>query len=81
MNTNEREPLLSDDVVRYKNNAFYVRDFYEDLIASGKLRVVENVEAIPCADDLWARCGGCGTEYFGAEFNPYCPGCGNKIKR
>lgn len=46
-----------------------------------ELRVVEEVEVIRCHDDPWWGCMGCGTEYVNADFNPFCPGCGNPIKR
>jgi hypothetical protein len=90
----ERKPLLSDDVMdqiglnvcdddgaSVTGNA--VRDYYENLITTGKLRVVEDVEHL--AKDAGYKCSGCGWsalwEFRGLcdEVN-YCPGCGNKIK-
>lgn len=59
-------------------------DRYEDLITTGKLRVVEEVGApLEQVDmDEWWTCSGC-KESFLSYHNPpnYCPGCGNKIKR
>lgn len=54
------------------------REFYENLITSGKLRVVEEVE--------WDRkkpgCAKCGHPWSVLlTISTYCPGCGNPIKR
>lgn len=53
------------------------REFYENLITSGKLRVVEEVE--------WDRkkpgCAKCGHPWSVLlTISTYCPGCGNPIK-
>ena len=55
-----------------------IRDFYENLITTGKLRVVEEVEVIGHGFSL-GHCNGCGKQTLKAH--TYCPGCGNKIKR
>ncbi len=59
-----------------------VRDYYEDLITTGKLRVVEEVEYL--SDGGCSNCGN--TIYSDAGIERpnagwFCPGCGNKIKR
>ena len=64
-----------------------VRDFYESLITTGKLRVVEEVKSYheilfgcPSCKSVWdkqprwSQNGKIRTMH-------YCPGCGNKIKR
>lgn len=63
-----------------------VRDAYEDLITSSKLRVVEEVEFLPSLSGRIHTCSSC--EWWFAwqgkeDVHPmkYCPGCGNKIKR
>jgi hypothetical protein len=62
-----------------------VRSFYEDLITTGKLRVVEEVTL-----NHYHECSGCGyNNGFNDEFsgmmednlNTCCAGCGNPIKR
>jgi len=58
-----------------------VRDFYENLIHEGRLRVVvevdvDNVSTYP--GDF--RCSACDGWTRSVLLN-YCPGCGNKIKR
>lgn len=89
---NKREPLLSEEMARniMKNCAYNpgtmnpvteTAAFYEDLIDSGKLRVVEEVR-----EDGMGLCAGCGTDIYIVEaragYQPaYCPGCGNRIKR
>ena len=61
-----------------------VRDHYESLITSGKLRVVDEIDYIPA--DTWAcyctcaRCGYACSDTGDQEPYPFCPGCGNKIK-
>lgn len=88
----EKKPILSDDVVRFKNSPFHVRDFYEDLITSGKLRVVDDVMNCNSAVHYFT-CSGCGSTIRDPYYSypphhsehggliAYCPGCGNKIKR
>ena len=84
--SNKRPPLLSDhDLMEMmfftedgKRPSEKIREFYEDLITDGTLRVVEEVEPIrlhPC--DFW-RCPSCHTQ---VDFDAYCKMCGNKIKR
>ena len=59
-----------------------IREFYESLIAAGKLRVVEEVEAQygDYGGIMGWSCTNCSApcqpDYWG-----YCPGCGNPIKR
>jgi hypothetical protein len=79
--SNERKPLLSDDVmaeiglnVRDDDGASVtgnaVRDFYEQLITDGKLRVVEDAgdgKYCKVCDDKMDRS------------KPFCSGCGNPI--
>lgn len=68
-------------MVRYLS-ASDVRDFYENLITTGKLRVVEEVEldeggyCLRCGYDAMDR-----SDNLCPEFPPFCHGCGNKIKR
>ena len=54
----------------------------ESLITTGKLRVVEEVELV---DGICPSCGydaGMPRDVNGQDMTPpYCPGCGNKIKR
>lgn len=53
-----------------------VRDFYENLITKGELRVVKTTRNGACND--WA-CDHCDRRIGGEpEFN-YCPGCGAEI--
>lgn len=58
------------------------REFYENLIASGKLRVVEEVrgETNGTHEGKWLHCSGC-NEVWSTNAYAYCPGCGNPIKR
>lgn len=88
----KREPLLSDERARniMKNCAYNpgtmnpvaeTAAFYESLIDSGKLRVVEEVR-----EDGMGLCAGCGTDIYIVEelagYQPeFCPGCGAKIIR
>lgn len=83
----ERKPLLSDaDIRRYGYDEMDVREIYETLITTGRLRVVKEVKR----SDFWS----CSTGWFThddcafpdgymAEQNlslaSYCPGCGAKI--
>ena len=66
-------------------SATLVRAFYEDLIDSGKLRVVVEVEFVDNDYDANVDCNRCGWSicYIHIEDNPmtFCPGCGNPIKR
>jgi len=93
---NKREPLLSEEMARniMKNCAYNpgtmnpvseTRAFYESLIDSGKLRVVEEVEFVDNDYDANVDCNRCGWSicYIHIEDNPmtFCPGCGNPIKR
>ncbi len=89
--SNERKPMLSDEEIidetwvpdmsswepagAYEAGMHWTRRYYEDLITTGKLRVVEEVEQVP---PIWG-CSACGWD--GAQPGPYCPGCGNKIKQ
>ncbi len=63
-------------------SAGLVRDYYENLITSGKLRAVEEVESISTIQGVTmsAKCSGCGLKPLMFNF-AYCPGCGNPIKR
>lgn len=77
-------------------SAGLVRDYYESLITSGKLRVVEEVELVPngSTDDengsviplhAHRNCPGGYHEIRGYEDSAeidakFCPGCGNPIK-
>ena len=93
----EREPMLSDadveriipqeEYVAYEewtwmvHGGKFIRDHYESLITTGKLRVVvevdvDNVSTYP--GDF--RCSACDGWTRSVLLN-YCPGCGNKIKR
>jgi len=93
---NKREPLLSDEQARniMKNCAYNpatmnpvaeTAAYYESLIDTGKLRIVEEVEFVDNDYDANVDCNCCGWSicYIHIEDNPmtYCPGCGNKIKR
>ena len=94
MNTNDeqapygkkREPLLSDeDVVmlaelhKPKMTPFEVRDFYENLISEGELRVVKKV----CVDPIEHiyECAGVHIMGFTLERINFCPGCGGEIQK
>ena len=93
MSTTPREPLLSNDGLMDmmyatedgKRPSEKVREFYEDLITHGKLRVVEECGYVPA--DTWCSvciCKGCGEACSDAgEIEPYphCPHCTRKIKR
>lgn len=92
--SSERKPLLSDaDVSKMSvtENGFAgenkyrmgrrIRDFYEDLITTGKLRVVQDVEL----DDSirgFLMCPSCKRDMRSDEWSgwEFCP-CGNKIRR
>jgi hypothetical protein len=74
------ESVVAMDAAQHTFRAgfMFARDYYEDLITTGKLRVLEDVGydrggCLKCgeADDH-------GTQWRGWT---YCPGCGNKIKR
>ena len=69
----------------YRSGAYTLRDFYENLITTGKLRVVEEVEL-----DIYFHCKKCGSANsyedtmsgtMEDDENPFCKGCGNPIKR
>lgn len=99
--SNERKPLLSEDDEfvkasfpgrkRENNPSLYegmrfAVGFYENLITSGKLRVVEEVEFKGNGYDCLLKCDGCGWSigwHIKEDLQPmpYCPGCGNPIKR
>jgi hypothetical protein len=97
--SNERKPLLSDKdaialglcagdgkFVTPKSIAMGIRDYYEALIDSGKLRVVEEVvENIGRSRDFsYFECSGCHYEHdfeVGAPDFTFCPNCGNPIKQ
>lgn len=85
--TKKREPMLSDRAVRdlasSDRGIRLARDFYEDLITKGKLRVVEEVEIIR-ADNGWDACSKCGEQpnaHSPVASWTFCPGCGQPIKR
>lgn len=95
--SNKRPPLLSDhDLMEMmfvtedgKRPSEKIREFYEDLITDGKLRVVEEVQSYleneiafgcPSCESVWdkqARWSKNGK----IRTTHYCPGCGVKIKR
>jgi len=52
------------------------RDFYEDLITEGKLRVVEHASPVHKLSGL--LCSICSISW---QDDQYCRGCGNKVKR
>ena len=65
-----------------------VRDFYEDLITSGKLRVVEEEEVEFASNDYdcLLACTGCNWKigwHIMEDIEPmkFCPGCRRKIKQ
>ena len=85
MNTTPRPPLLSDADLGYVKDTHtpeQVRDFYENLITTGKLRVVEEVEYgnKPGLRRICLKCKAL-SEEISVKHYVYCPGCGNKIKR
>ena len=53
-----------------------VRTWYEDLVTSGKLKVVAEVEY----EDQCSKCGNSDLE-AGGRVGGFCPGCGNPIKK
>jgi len=88
----ERKPLLTGldwyacvnnpDDPREVRTAEAIVDFYENLITTGKLRVVEEVTLVdgccPVCDTFMAM----PLDVVGNDLTPpYCSGCGNKIKR
>lgn len=98
----DRKPLLSDSkaqaILRDHNMDFrfsyrlvtqHVRDFYEHLITSGKLRVVEEEEEVEFASndyDCLLACTGCNWKigwHIMEDIEPmkFCPGCRRKIKQ
>ena len=105
--TKKRKPMISGSMLRQIVNdprshdkttvGCDVRDFYEDLITTGKLRVVEEVEVkTQCVTkrmdqfsgasyyDCELRCCGCSVFFQVKTVNEqanFCPGCGNKIKQ
>lgn len=66
-----------DAWVEFRKAARLVRAFYEHLITTGKLRVVEEVDS--CDDTGCSKCGHYTEDQYGQY--SFCPGCGNKIKR
>ena len=61
--------------------ASWVRDYYEHLIAEGKLRVVVEVGLmISEGQEYCGKCGHIVEDYDGDPYR-FCPGCGNPIKR
>ena len=87
--SNELERLADADVELFidewcnggKHAAFAIRDYYEGLIISGKLRLVVEVEAM-CGDHggIEGRsCSECSAPVM-PEAWMFCPGCGNKVK-
>ena len=78
----EYDDGLDTDWDKASNAADSVRNFYETLIATGKLRVVREVEAM-CGDHGGIE--GCSCSECSAPVMPeawmYCPGCGNKVRR
>jgi len=97
--SNKRKPLLSDEFLgalapdpdwpdgpEWFPSATQVRNTYEGMIDSGKLRIANEVELISNDYDCLLKCSGCGgfTPYhFLEEFKEcnYCPSCGGKIKK
>ena len=98
----ERKPLFTiEDARRWKGivveDSMFVygwthaRELYEDLITSGKLRVVEEVELVVHRQKAiysgsfelppvsYRSCGLCNEPVY--QFANYCPSCGAKIKR
>ena len=86
----QRAPLVSDELIamhihRAETDTDLcdrIRQEYEDLITSGKLRVVKEVDAM-CGDHGGIE--GCSCSECGAPVMPeawmFCPGCGNKVRR
>jgi hypothetical protein len=64
----------------FRAGFMFARDYYENLITTGRLRVVEEV-VIRFDDDLvpWDNCPQCSKECYDGD--NFCRGCGNKIKR
>lgn len=86
--SNERKPLVTMADVRLHCGELNEREAvacrwiierYERMITEGKLRVVEEVEPAMDCDRSCGKCGHYTTNGFDAW--PYCPGCGNPIKR
>jgi len=94
--SNERKPLLSDEEIidetwvpdmsswepagAYEAGMHWARRYYEDLITTGKLRVVEEVDVVLMdGSSIMGHCNGCGIATL--KQHAYCPGCGNKIKQ
>jgi hypothetical protein len=81
------KPQLSDSLMAktkaLSDQCLWIRWYYENLIESGKLKVVKESGYIPA--DTWAcycTCRGCGepcSETGDQTPYPYCPYCGNKI--
>ena len=71
-----------DPAALYERGLNDARRHYENLITTGKLRVVEEVDAM-CGDHGGIE--GCSCSKCSAPVAPeywmYCPGCGNKVKR
>lgn len=77
--------LPQEDLWWAEYGGMAVRDHYEHLITTGKLRVVVEVELTPNSYDCLLTCSGCGEGapyYLAEEFADckYCPGCGSIIK-
>lgn len=87
--TTERVPMLSDEQLKFFT-AKDVRDYYEHLITTGKLRVVEEVAAVEDTEAMRGNdldtetCQGCGAIWSMRSY-PFaatsCPVCSNTIKR
>lgn len=98
--SNERKPMLSDEEIidetwvpdmsswapagAYEAGMHWTRRYYEDLITTGKLRVVEETEYVPpdtwCSVCICVACGEACGETGEKEPYPYCPYCRRKIK-
>lgn len=75
----KRKPMLSNkDIKNAGYDALGVRDAYEDLITTGRLSVVVEVQTTGAWYDGFI-CSRCKKEFF--EMYNYCTGCGGKIKR
>jgi hypothetical protein len=78
------ESVVAMDAAQHTFRAgfMFARDYYEDLITTGKLRVVEEVECRNTGkDEAWCEWLKCPCGESTRVGSNYCPGCGNKIKR
>lgn len=73
--------MEADGSGRCEQSSSLVRDFYENLISTGKLRVVGTVKRMQVQETphgFLDRCSDCSAVL--SPMDVWCPGCGEKIE-